>query len=706
MTTPRHIALSLLIAACLATAPSARAFTGGSTDTSNSAAPNGDWVDKAEGKLGGICDAMNSAGGKAGGATFGAPKGGDNRYLSEKLYGNHYQVLGTLPNAGPMPTKSMSRFSPITLMPHLYEERDDGAGLYRGEDAQDVAGASRTYRELRNPWSAAGGCISMSGEEGDEPLGAEDARLTLNYCANQYILAYHNDPHEIFDENGQTSDFFDPDVCQDFALKPLSQKDKDNNLFEVSYYLKRAIVKTGVEGIVTNNPENIQLDDLAVKHTTKSGERTFERIFDPSHPFSPRQDYVYTDRFRFFPLMAQYGFGMTNLNSKATSPTNALACAKVPVHVMRWRQKEFEECMGPRVVVNLACHYLNIFCRIPLEIKGLYPPCSTRYDEKDNLDACETAMGKVDEDCCAPLRAPVVAINTLKIRTNNKFNFPYGVAEGLSFKEYFGDKLFSGQVPMPYMRWWDTGKSAGGKEEGKQDPENTLGGLDAIVGAGREGENCVMGGDGVAAGGTPDPNTSWAELKMYQMNTFTRSHAMCLGKYEKVFKPLGAEEFVLAKAGGLFRMAVPGKGESTQAWPLGWRGYVSEPFQSKRFPNLNGAEKGNISGGLNMAQAGDIVYWDDQYATKRLPHAAFVTEIGKDDAGNQWVRVVEQNYGKYPDACGNTNALGLKSERMMYKPGSNIPGLEGVTCDDPDLKACIENTWDQVKIWRPTEGAK
>ena len=47
----------------------------------------------------------------------------------------------------------------------------------------------------------------------------------------------------------------------------------------------------------------------------------------------------------------------------------------------------------------------------------------------------------------------------------------------------------------------------------------------------------------------PDPISSWTELKLYQTNTVRHSGLVCLGRYEKVFKPGSAENMILTAAG-------------------------------------------------------------------------------------------------------------------------------------------------------------
>ncbi|MDX1974349.1 MAG: hypothetical protein SFT92_01595 [Rickettsiales bacterium] len=187
-------------------------------------------------------------------------------------------------------------------------------------------------------------------------------------------------------------------------------------------------------------------------------------------------------------------------------------------------------------------------------------------------------------------------------------------------------------VHKPYMFWWDTGSSVGENQGG--DFVNTTGSFDVVIGVGRE-ENLgstslfPYGYGGMTYNGqiaglewwggynassvnfanervqswpmTPRYKATryservyqnhaaeigrvggWSELKAHQMWTTRRNNLVCIGRYEKLFKPGSADNFVLAKAGAGYTS----KDNVQWPWPLGWRGYVSAPWPHAQFPYL------------------------------------------------------------------------------------------------------------------------
>lgn len=158
---------------------------------------------------------------------------------------------------------------------------------------------------------------------------------------------------------------------------------------------------------------------------------------------------------------------------------------------------------------------------------SLWPICSTMYDFRDSLlnvascAMCTIISGDINifngvRNCCDDVAHAVAPLNTLKIR-NTRFN-PGLVPtpEGYTFKEYWSFRDDTRVYPyspasdgsvlqttdddgntvdyisshMPYMRWWDTGTSAGGNASwtGTDDynPDLDCGRYDTIVGVGTE----------------------------------------------------------------------------------------------------------------------------------------------------------------------------------------------------------------------------
>lgn len=262
---------------------------------------------------------------------------------------------------------------------------------------------------------------------------------------------------------------------------------------------------------------------------------------------------------------------------------------------------------------------------------------------------------------------------------------------------------------MPYMRWWDTGVSAGQFHHGGSFV-NTLGSYDVLVGVGREERDLEDatrmkrkirdwnqsnnpdamddGGDVYNRMGEQPAQMGrvggWSELKAHQMWSIRRNNLYCIGRYEKLFKPGGPEQLVLAKAGagytstGALRdpghascQSNPGSPEclanppkdavpSIQwPWTLGWRGYVTDnhaigwrynfpyfPYGTSGPGAVNPASiiheqeaDGRTYYGLDNALPGDIIAYclggSNATGCIGLPQIAYVTDIGFDEAGRK-----------------------------------------------------------------------
>jgi len=102
----------------------------------------------------------------------------------------------------------------------------------------------------------------------------------------------------------------------------------------------------------------------------------FERIFDPTHPFSPRWDWSGTDRdysqgtgkltvydgANLGPPGSFYGYDL------APGSDCIVRCGSVPVDILSFREDAFRECMSCRIQVNTFCfwiEYVTIMIPIP-----------------------------------------------------------------------------------------------------------------------------------------------------------------------------------------------------------------------------------------------------------------------------------------------------------------------------------------------------
>lgn len=319
-----------------------------------------------------------------------------------------------------------------------------------------------------------------------------------------------------------------------------------------------------------------------------------------------------------------------------------------------------------------------LFCKGVKARHGLWPPCSTRYNEADrDPKYCAASCPVGIKQCCHDLAKSLTPINPLKMEPyrpkDNKgkdssfFTMMNAVSngmltmksvsdkylpDGLTFEEYFGDH-------RPYIRRWDTGAEWGaiGMGLGQIDYSSDMGKNLRIVGVGDEKNSCRSSGwKGIqgymkARGETslfniPDMEaikddvmnyptsasaqahalTGWTALKMYQARCYKyfRLNGLCM--FEKTFKPYMAEDAVLQAAGAKVTVSGDDNMPLTIIWPLAFRGYVdtdapeNPSIMDERFPNFAATKinRGMIEGGMGSAMPGDIIIWDmESYQKKK-----------------------------------------------------------------------------------------
>ena len=368
------------------------------------------------------------------------------------------------------------------------------------------------------------------------------------------------------------------------------------------------------------------------------------------------------------------------------------------------------------------------------------PCCSTVYDIKDKLpEPLRTMMcGQPRiKDMCRYMARPVASVNLLKMRNATDFTvypdndgngFP-DVPDGYKFSTYFGNH-------RPYMRCWDTGSECGSASS-SPDWNDDTGAEYAILGAGREGQSCKIGGDGNIdflppsdfLFNKPNPILDWMELKLYQVTAQRRLGLKCLPRHEESFKIGHGEHFVLNKAGleVPLPITVPDPQDPTKTitksinttWPWSWRGYAIDPVEKDRFPNFGATALPATQEGLDNAVQGEILIFDEKVVgKKRLPYVGIVTDqnnIGSNDQATDdtsFVTIYSLNHGKFPNACANTDRLFTGTKLTMWKKklpsdvDTMLNDLGATTgkatkeCDDPALANCIEPLWGKVKRYR------
>ena len=144
---------------------------------------------------------------------------------------------------------------------------------------------------------------------------------------------------------------------------------------------------------------------------------------------------------------------------------------------------------------------------------------------------------------------------------------------------------------------------------------------------------------------------------------------------------------------------------------------------------LSGCSKDDSSAPDVPAAPGDVLVFDQDVVmsgaegTWRNPYVAMVENVYNSFSREteyttvmaedyDFVKAVAHNHGKYVDACGNTDDMGMGEIFTMYKNALPPPypellaqtGTEGedytVTCDDPRLSACIEPLWGEIKRFK------
>lgn len=689
----------------------------------------------------------------------------DDTYAELCLSGEENELRGAR-NPECSPHKRTRTFSPLDLNPWYLTNiqcegaesciLDDPVGPYVGPVYRGDENMYRYINRLVQPSddTAVDVCKRIIIPNNDlDPYNPVVARMELDNCTSQYILHRANLPRIPADNQGELPDIIEgreEEFCQPLRMIPVLPIEQE---YLPSAYYVEAWRKTMMNpawlarlGLAPKEPftagmgvafeETIEIrDDYSRVEINDLTEFQYERIYDPTHPFSPRWDFLYNERDHFSPMTVEY----------SGDPSNAVRCAGGPMagsniiktDIMTWRLPAFEFYMTWRIAFNIICfnaQFVGIPCWEYFGATADDPPCPTKFWGPEKVElVLSRQMRQIlcgpphIEDLCEHITKPVAPANALKLRENNDENFPEGVPQGYTFEEYFEDH-------RPYMRCWDTGMECGRDYpppygEGVIDPylfDGDAGMEYAVMGAGREGESCTIGGgNGVTASQVDmgaDPIMDWMELKLYQLRGMRETGISCIVKHEKVFKVGNGEEIIANRAGGVYQKTTPDtKGNynryGTFPWPLQWRGYITDPEVELRYPNFGAGGAAPLRGnGLDDALMGQILVFDDEIVegNGRLPYVAFVTETNNEITEGvepHFVKAVAYNHGKFPDACANTEYWGQGEEYTMYKdtlPAYNQGLFEGVgehteTCDDPMNSFCIEPLWGDVKRYFPKD---
>jgi hypothetical protein len=384
-----------------------------------------------------------------------------------------------------IPYKTTPKFSPLELnrwyltsildpnnQAKYYRNSGEKGSLYRAETGESGNRVKNASRLVRPDETMLNGCAQqlMVAEAGGATLASNPIwmRRELDNCLNQYILQQGRFPR--INENYKGAYFgVNVGLCQPLRLQvPPSRYDRYE--YAPSEYLgvawRKLLVDSSYKKTNAANAEPSYINHSRVRVTRKiempegtfgkilvpdlaegganGGEinLNYEKILDPSHPFSPRWDYTRTDR---------------SLSMVGSQAVYNVRCAGVPVDIMTFRQGPFEASIRRKIVFNelcLASWKCRTFNRCSSAPNNLC--CAVDYRYKD------TVRGPFRRVCALPIAdgcnfiaRPLTPLNTLKMREVNSRNFAGGQApEGYRFRDYFGTN-------KPYMRCWDSNTECG-----------------------------------------------------------------------------------------------------------------------------------------------------------------------------------------------------------------------------------------------------
>lgn len=251
-------------------------------------------------------------------------------------------------------------------------KRGSGSQLFRDDLSyqQSTAFRCENMREL------------FSGRDG-ESITPENVRELLTHCANQYILG-RSMFFQVYEKSDSSSDIskrplpdhlreflsaealaaYDQwvaggklnlaegmtiinkvlwrDLCQPLAMQPIVHKD-----YDVHDLLTKSWRELLVEWPEENNLTPIPRAPIMPIETNSYTEYPYERINDPSHPFSPRHIFAETDRERY----KDYGVQC------AATPVDLILGdygdgEKTPFTRYGKRDSEFHQCISCRIELN------------------------------------------------------------------------------------------------------------------------------------------------------------------------------------------------------------------------------------------------------------------------------------------------------------------------------------------------------------------
>lgn len=341
--------------------------------------------------------------------------------------------------------------------------------------------------------------FSSSTSKADE---AKMVRLQLDNCTNQYILRWAVYPFQKersrLLNNPESSTNPSAPISLETECQPLKTFEETENEYSVSEYLRVAWVKTlqdpeyrktksllgdmpgvittvlGLAGINVPNaianssephlPKNVKIQNPIAPpepfpevRLSQVAALKYEEILDPTHPFSPRWDFSFTEREFYSPLTKSYMNETKNVvycagvREDQNSSGQEKKDKEVPVDVLKFRKKAFDDGMLRRIAFNTLCYNDNQgeqdgefftqlvtpmnYC-VKMNIANMitcYSPYATNCDKtgtRHNCWDCFKLDGKLDADDDPPCSTHHGG-EDLKLRM-----FPYfpAINNGFGFK--------------------------------------------------------------------------------------------------------------------------------------------------------------------------------------------------------------------------------------------------------------------------------
>lgn len=117
--------------------------------------------------------------------------------------------------------------------------------------------------------------------------------------------------------------------------------------------------ETGPDGVIMNSAVGLLFPFGGFRFTLNDlARRPVERIWDPTHPYSPRWDFTHTDR-AMSELARVSDPPIQGIGFSTSTSACIVRCAAVPVDVLSFRSLAFTACINARIGINAATWWME-----------------------------------------------------------------------------------------------------------------------------------------------------------------------------------------------------------------------------------------------------------------------------------------------------------------------------------------------------------